>query len=103
MKSLGKFLNAKYKKESRENFTKIVDERTVFFLAKKIIEEEYGKRGISSVKPRYFSSGKLFLSGKNSLWVDEMNSFRGELLSRLNETVGMECVKEIKISHEYGE
>jgi hypothetical protein len=104
MKSLGKFLVSKYRQDAapRKGKVKPVDEKTVFFLATKIIEEEYGKKGIASVVPRHFDGSKLFLSGKSSLWVEEVVAFRKEFLRRLNEMTGTDAVKEIKVSHEYG-
>lgn len=103
MKSLGKFLASKYRQDAapRKGKVKAVDQKTIFFLAEKIIEEEYGKRGAASVAPRYYKDGKLFLSGKNSLWVEEVKAFRVDFLRRLAEA-GADIVKEIKVSHEYG-
>lgn len=103
MKSLGKFLASKYRQdaEPRKGKIKAIDQKTVFFLAEKIIEEEYGKRGAASLAPRYFKDGKLHISGKSSLWVEEIKNFREEFLRRLAES-GADTVKEIKVSHEYG-
>lgn len=103
MKSLGKLLVSKYRQDAapRKGKVKVLDQKTVFFLAEKIIEEEYGKRGAVSVVPRYFKDGKLFLSGKTSLWVEEVKTFREEFLRRLADA-GADTVKDIKVSHEYG-
>ncbi len=103
MKSLGKLLVSKYRQDTvpRKGRVKAVDQKTVFFLAEKIIEEEYGKRGAASVVPRYFKDGKLYLSGKSSLWVEEVKNFREAFLQRLSDA-GVDSVKDIKVSHEYG-
>ena len=103
MKSLAKFLASKYRQDAapRAGKMKVLDEKTLFFLVTKIIEEEYGKRGIASVVPRYFDGSKLFLSCKSSLWVEEIASFRSDFLRRLLDQ-GAESVKDIKVSHEYG-
>ena len=102
MKSLGKFLASKYRQDNAPTrMSKVVDEKTIFFLASKIIEDEYGKRGAASVVPRYFDGKKLFLSCKSSLWVEEMAAFRGDLIRRLSDQ-GADIVVDIKASHEYG-
>jgi hypothetical protein len=103
MKSLAKFLASKYRQDAapRKGKIKVVDEKTIFFLAEKIIEEEYGKKGVVSVVPRYYKDGKLFLSGKSSLWVEEVKNFRADFLRRLAEA-GADVVTDIKVSHEYG-
>jgi hypothetical protein len=103
MKSLGKFLASKYRQDAapRKGKVKAVDEKTIFFLATKIIEEEYGKKGVASVFPRYYKDGRLFLSGKSSLWVEEMKNFRVDFLRHLADQ-GADVVTDIKVSHEYG-
>lgn len=103
MKSLAKFLTSKYRQDAapRKGKIKAVDEKTIFFLAAKILEEEYGKKGVASIVPRYFDGSKLFLSCKSSLWVEEMKNFREDFLRRL-EDAGVDTVKDIKVSHEYG-
>ncbi|MFZ1735877.1 MAG: hypothetical protein IPJ67_04805 [Candidatus Moraniibacteriota bacterium] len=103
MKSLAKFLASKYRQDSapRKRKVRVIDEKTIFFLVAKILEEEYGKRGVASVVPRYFDGRKLFLSCKSSLWVEEVIAFRADLLRRLSEQ-GVDSVTDIKASHEYG-
>lgn len=103
MKSIAKFLVSKYRQnaEPRKQKVRVIDEKTIFFLTAKILEEEYGKRGAASVVPRYFDGRKLFLSCKSSLWVEEAAAFRTDLLRRLSEQ-GVDIVTDIKVSHEYG-
>lgn len=104
MKSLAKFLASKYRQDAapRKQKSRVIDEKTIFFLVTKILEEEYGKRGVISVVPRYFDGRKLFLSCKNSLWVEEVTAFRKDLLRRLSDQ-GVDVVTDIKASHEYGQ
>ncbi len=103
MKSLAKFLASKYRQDSapRKRKARVIDEKTIFFLVEKILEEEYGKRGVASVVPRYFDGRKIFLSCKSSLWVEEVTAFQSDLLRRLSEQ-GVDGVTDIKVSHEYG-
>ncbi|QQS21007.1 MAG: DUF721 domain-containing protein [Candidatus Moraniibacteriota bacterium] len=110
MKSLGKFLSSKYVTKRAEGVpidtalrsrtTKKIDEKTIFFLVSKVLEEEYGKRGAAMVRPSFFRDGKLFLKAKSSLWAEEMRLFAPELLERLTDSAGS-AVLEIKVSHEY--
>lgn len=103
MKSLGKFLASKYRQDAapRKGKVKAVDQKTIFFLAEKIIEEEYGKRGVASVVPRSFDGRKISLSCKSSLWVEEMSAFRADFLRRLADQ-GADAVVDMKASNEYG-
>ncbi|HWQ59544.1 MAG TPA: DciA family protein [Candidatus Fimivivens sp.] len=74
----------------------IADEKTVFFLTEKVIKELYGVRGSENVTPRYFRSGKLFLSCRNALWANELWMTRDTLCSRINLELGYEGVTDVK-------
>lgn len=74
------------------------DEKTVFYLAEKEIGELYGVRGKENVSPRYWKSGKLFLSCQNPLWANELWITRETLRNRINGELGHEGVREIKMS-----
>lgn len=74
------------------------DEKTVFFLAEKAVSELYGVRGRENVTPRYWKSGKLFLSCRSPLWANELWITRDTLRGRINDELGYEGVKEIKTS-----
>lgn len=74
----------------------VADEKTVFYLAEKVIGELYGARGRKNISPRYWKKGKLFLSCQNSLWVNELWISKDELRERINLELGYEGVFEIK-------
>lgn len=76
----------------------VADEKTVFFLAEKVVSELYGVRGRENVSPRYWKSGKLFLSCRNPLWANELWITRDTLRDRINRELGHEGVKEISTS-----
>ncbi len=112
MKALGKFLASKYAPAKASNSANeqsvpavkcgAIDEKTVFFMTERVLLDEYGRKGVSMIRPSFFRDGKLFLRSKSSSWAEEARMFRPELLERLARDLGDGVVKEIKISYEYG-
>lgn len=76
----------------------LADEKTVFYLAEKVIGELYGARGRKNISPRYWKKGKLFLACQSPLWANELWISRDELRERMNRELGYEGVSEIKAS-----
>ncbi len=76
-----------------------IDDKTLFFLAEKVISAFYGTRGRENVIPRYFRDGKLYLACHSPLWANELWMTRDTLCERLNREIGHDLVKEIKTSN----
>lgn len=76
-----------------------IDDKTLFFLAEKVISSLYGTRGRENVIPRYFHEGKLHFSCHSPLWANELWMTRDTLRERLNREIGHDLVKEIKTSN----
>lgn len=77
-----------------------VDEKTLFFVCKKILVEEYGVRGGENIIPTFYKDKKLFLSPRSSLWGNEVWLGREYLKERINAMLGREVVMEVKIAQE---
>ena len=73
------------------------DEKTVFYISKKVLGEEYGLRGTENIIPTFYKEGKLFLSSRSSLWGNEIWLERERLRLKMNALLGAEGVREIKI------
>ncbi len=75
-----------------------LDEKTIFFLAEKILLSQYGIRGKENISPKFWKDGKLFLFSQNSLWVGEVWTNRESIRMKINQEIGEEIVSEIKVS-----
>ena len=75
-----------------------LDEKTVFFVCKKVLIEEYGERGGENITPILFKEKKLFLSPKSSLWRSEAFLHRKRICDRVNELLGAVVVQEVKLA-----
>jgi predicted nucleic acid-binding Zn ribbon protein len=96
MKTIKKLLSQKQKQFSSQK-EKEIDEKTIFHIARRVITEEYGKRGSENISPIFYKDKKLFLSPRSSLWASEIMLERTHLCKQINKTIGTEAVREIKI------
>lgn len=75
-----------------------IDDKTIFHIAKRVIMEEYGRRGGENIIPVLYKEKKLFLSPRSSLWSSEILLQRAYFCQQINKLIGAEAVKEIKIT-----
>lgn len=78
----------------------VLDEKTVFYIAKKVLVEEYGLRGGENIIPTLYKEKKLFLSARSSLWGNEIWLERDRLREKMNILLGGEAIREIKIGRD---
>lgn len=77
-----------------------LDEKTVFFIAKKVLVTEYGVRGGENIIPTLYKDKKLFLSSRSSLWGNEVWLERERLKEQINVLLGCEAIVEIKLTRD---
>ncbi len=75
----------------------VLDEKTVFYIAKKVLTEDYGLKGVENIIPTLFQEKKLFLSARSSLWGNEIWLEKDRLKEKMNKLLGTEAIQEIKI------
>ncbi len=92
MKALGDILNNR-KIQKRQ----ILDDKTVFFVFKKIIEEEFGQIGKSKFTPDYFAKKRLFVKAQNSAWSAEFWTNKARIIKKINKELGEDGVEDVKI------
>lgn len=76
----------------------VLDGKTVFYIFSKVIQEEFGKRGAANLQPDFYKNGKIFVKTKSSNWANELWLNRGKIIREINKELGLEEVKEIKLS-----
>lgn len=77
-----------------------LDEKTIFFIAKKVLVMEYGVRGGENIIPTLYKDKKLFLSSRSSLWGNEIWLERKSLREKMNILLGGEAIVEIKLGRD---
>lgn len=95
MKDLQSLLN---KKRSQQQY-KCIDDKTIFHIFLKIINEEYGNQGIKNIIPEYYKKNIIFVSFKQSLWAQEIWLNRQNLIDKINKKIGSKVLYNIKIKH----
>ncbi len=91
MKKINQFLKHKDFKRT------VLDEKTVFYIFKKVVKNEYGKKGEENLRPDFYKSGKLFIKTRSSNWASEAWVNRQDIIKKMNQELSAEEVKEIKI------
>lgn len=96
MRTLKDFLPKKrYASKMKEGLP--LDEKTIFYIAKRVLGEEYGLRGGENIIPALYKDKKLFLSSRSSLWGNEVWLERERLRGKMNTLLGSEGIVEIKL------
>jgi Dna[CI] antecedent, DciA len=77
---------------------KDLDEKTVFFVFLKVIQEFYGTRGEESVRPVRFYQGKLYLKPESSLWANEVFLQKEKLIQNANAILEGNYIEDIVLT-----
>lgn len=77
---------------------KEIDEKTIFSVFNMVIQGEYGTRGEENIEPRFYKEKKLFVGFRSSLWASEIWLNRKSLMEKTNTLLGLEAIREIKVS-----
>lgn len=83
----------------KEELEKVIDEKTIFFLFNKIIEEQYGKRGRTVIFPAKYQEKILLVRVASPLWAQELITERGGICRSLNKSLGEEVLVDLQIVH----
>lgn len=94
MKAIGQFINLK----KAAPVSAFLDDKTIFFLFEKVIQEEYGNMGRANLRPDYYKNGKLFVKAVSSNWASELFQNRTRFIQKFNEELGREELREIKVN-----
>lgn len=105
MKSLSQFLVKKRLKSPRKNgpprgqwlLRGDLDEKTVLYITRKVIEEEYGKKGAENVVPKRYKDKTLFINALQSVWANEIVLEKERLCVLLNKKLGKGGIQEIRV------
>lgn len=95
-----KDLLPKQRRVSEKEESLPVDEKTVFYIVRKIIREEYGLRGGENIIPTLYKDKTLFLSSRSSLWGNEIWIEREHLREKMNHLLGEEVIREVKMGRD---
>lgn len=92
MRSFKEYLAKTSSKGSR-----VIDEKTIFFLFRKEVQNRYGERGVEMIQPFLFREQMIGIKTTSPLWANEVWLARNELIEAVNKAVGEEVVKSIKL------
>jgi len=58
-------------------------------------DEVVGEQLSGAAQPEFIKGGRMFVVTKNSVWSNELNLYKGDIISRLNKRMGAEILKDI--------
>lgn len=74
-----------------------LDDKTIFYLFKKIIKEELGNVGLEKLKPDYFFNGTIFIKSESSAFASEVELQKNKIIRQINQEIGCAEIKNIKL------
>lgn len=74
-----------------------IDDKTVFFIFRKMIREEYGTRGIAELEPVSFVDGVLSVKANNPLYSSELWIRREKVREKMNVALEQDVVLELRL------
>ena len=92
MKSIRILLDKKSQNKSLS-----LDDKTAFFVFKKVIREEFGNLGIENFTPDHFSGQTIFIKCQSSGWAAELWANKKRIIRKINKEIGEQGIQEIKI------
>lgn len=99
MKNISDYLKSKKRKVKRQQKSSTnVDDRTIMHLFSLAIRDEYGRQGEKNIAPKFYKNGIIFVSIQNSIWAQELWMRRIFFVKKLNDKIGNDVVKNIKIA-----
>ncbi|EKE11576.1 MAG: hypothetical protein ACD_15C00059G0014 [uncultured bacterium] len=76
---------------------KNLDDKTIFFIFKKIIKEEFGNIGLANLRPEYYKDKTIFIKSNSSVWSSELWLNRDKIVRKINSEIGGKAIDKIKI------
>jgi len=73
-----------------------LDDKTIFYLFKKVIKDEFGNIGSDKFLPDYFSNKTIFVRSDSAAWKAELWLQRGKIIKKINAELGYNALEEIK-------
>jgi hypothetical protein len=93
MQSLQKLL----KKKRSVKRVPILDEKTIFFVFRKIIQKKFGEIGKEKLIPDFFSKKTIFIKSQSPAWAAELWLNKAMIIREMNKDLGEGTLEKIKI------
>ena len=74
-----------------------LDDKTVFYIFKKVIKEDFGVVGGGKFVPDYFAKKTLFIKVESSAWASELWMNKKRIIEKINKELGENVLEDIKI------
>ncbi len=84
---------------SKKNVFQIknLDDKTIFYIFKKVVREEFGNIGVANLRPEYYKDKTIFVKSDSSVWSSELWLNRDKVVRKINAEIGGKIIDRIKI------
>jgi hypothetical protein len=83
MRSLGSLLKKKFSQNTGQSKPSI-DEKTIFFIFRKVIQKEFGALGWEKFLPHHFSNKTIFVKSSSPAWSAELWMNEKRILTKIS-------------------
>ena len=73
------------------------DAKSIFFVLQKVLKEEFGNQGVARFASDHWTGSTLCIKSDSSVWSNELWINRSRIIRKINQELGVDEVKEIKI------
>ena len=94
MRNIGDFFQEKKKLVTKKTEL-LLDEKTIFFVFKKVFRELYGSKGEENIETLRVYEKKLYIKPRTSLWANEIVLQKEKLIQKTNQTLEGEYLSDI--------
>lgn len=95
MKSLRSLLHKKLP-ERLATKKMVLDDETVFFVFKKVIQAEFGNLGVENFQADHFTGKTIFIRCQSSAWASELWLNKNKVVRLINKELGEDVIEDIK-------
>ncbi len=74
-----------------------LDDKTVFYVFKKIIKEEFGNVGVEKLIPDFYKNRTIFVKSDSSAWASELWLNKNRVVRQMNKELGEGSIEKIHV------
>lgn len=74
-----------------------LDDKTIFYVFRKVIKEEFGNVGAAKLVPDFYKHKTIFVKSESSAWASELWLNKDRVVRQMNKELGEGSVEKIHV------
>lgn len=75
-----------------------LDEKSILFVFRQVVQSEYGKQGAQNIEPLYLRDKTIGIKAASSHWASELRLNKGQIVRKINERLGGEEIIDLAMA-----